>query len=53
MLRKISLLTFPVSDDDPFKEAAVVANHPVPAGLSRFYYEVKIEKLDGGEDKTA
>lgn len=37
--------------EDSWKEASVLANHPVPAGVRRFYYEVKIDKIDdeGGD----
>ncbi|KAK2597702.1 hypothetical protein N8I77_012469 [Diaporthe amygdali] len=38
--------------DDFSKEAAVFANHPVPAGLPTFYYEVKIDKIDKKEDNS-
>ncbi|KAL1852510.1 hypothetical protein Daus18300_012108 [Diaporthe australafricana] len=38
--------------DDSFKQAAIFANHPVPAGIPKFYYEVKIGTIDKTDDSV-
>ena len=27
----------------------IIANHPIPAGIERFYYEIEIKKDIGGD----